>query len=381
MLGFNFINRSIRPIGLDIGHDSIRMTQLDVSDDRIAVHAAEEARIEIDKKEDEQAWRSMVVATIKKLLAKGNFSGNNTISCLPSGDLKITSLRLTEAESEKTEQVLKREVAQRFKLDPENDAMDYIVAGDVRQGDEIKKELVVFACSNEIIKNHIEMLEQAGLKPVSIDIMPCALSRVFERSFRRQEDMENAVVFVDIGSLYTTIVFGRGKEICFVKQLKIGGENFNYEVASKLGITNREAEVLRKELQNENRTSNKTEHKIDASTRQGMIDAISKVAEELAKEISLCLRYYSVTFRGKRIERAIFTGGGSHENILFDIMKRQLAVGIEIAQPFRGFDIQNEKVNIKERNGLLSEWAVAIGLSLKGMDTVKHSEREVCGRT
>jgi len=112
-----------------------------------------------------------------------------------------------------------------------------------------------------------------------------------------------------------------------------------------------------------------------------MIDAISKVAEELAKEISLCLRYYSVTFRGKRIERAFFTGGGSHENILFDIMKRQLAVGIEIAQPFRGFDIQNEKVNINERNGLLSEWAVAVGLSLKGMNTVKHSKREVCVRT
>ncbi len=381
MIGLNLLNRSIRPIGLDIGHDSIRMTQLEIRDEKISVRAAEEAHIEIDKMEDEQAWRSMVVATIKKLLAKGNFSENNTISCLPSGDLKITSLRLTEAEIDKTEQVLKREVAERFKLDPENDAMDFIIAGNVRQGDEIKKELVLFACSNEIIRNHIEMLELAGLRPVSIDIMPCALFRGFERSFRRQEDIENAVVFVDIGSLYTTIVFGRGREICFVKQLKIGGENFNSEVASKLGITNRDAEVLRKELQNENKTLSKEQNKIDASTRQGMIDAISKVAEEMAREISLCLRYYSVTFRGRRVERAIFTGGGSHENILLDIMKRQLAVGIEIAQPFRGFEIQNEKLNINERNGMLCEWAVAVGLSLKGIDAVKHSKREVCGRT
>ena len=383
-MGFNFIKSTLRPIGLDIGHDSIRMIQLAIRDDKIVVHAAEEARLEIEKKEDEQAWASMVTATIKRLLAKGNFSGNSTISCLPSGSLKITSLRLTEAESEKTEQVLKREVSQRFGLDAEQDAMDYIVAGNVRQGDEIKKELVLFACGNEIIKNHIEMLEQAGLKPVSIDIMPCALFRGFERSFRRQEDMENAVVFVDIGSLYTTIVFGRGREICFVKQLKIGGENFNSEVASKLGITNREAEVLRKELQNEYGASKTDESKINASTRQGMIDAISKVAEEMAKEISLCLRYYSVTFRGKRIERAIFTGGGSYERILFDIMKRQLAVGIEIAQPFRGFGIQNEKVSIdiyNENNGMLCEWAVAVGLSLKGWNSVKRSKREVCTRT
>ncbi|MBN2590242.1 MAG: pilus assembly protein PilM [Sedimentisphaerales bacterium] len=383
MFGLNLKNRSIRPIGLDIGHDYIRMTQLVIRDEKISVHAAEEARVEIDKKEDEQAWKSIVIATIKRLFVKGNFSGNNTISCLPSGDLKITSLRLTQAESEKTEQIIKREVAQRFKLNPENDAMDYIVAGNVRQGDEIKKELVLFACSNEKIKNHIEILEEAGLKPVSLDIMPCALFRSFERSFRRQEDMENAVVFVDIGSLYTTIVFGRGQEICFVKQLKIGGDNFNSEVASKLGITNKEAEVLRKELQNEDRVSKEDEQKIDASTRQRMIDAISKVAEELAKEISLCLRYYSVTFRGKRIERAIFTGGGSYENILLNIMKRQLAVGVEIAQPFRGFDFQNEKVNIgiNEGNGLLCEWAVAIGLSLKGMDAIRRNRREVYSRT
>ena len=65
-------------------------------------------------------------------------------------------------------------------------------------------------------------------------------------------------------------------------------------------------------------------------------------------------------------------------------MKRQLAVGIEIAQPFRGFGIQNEKVNIdiyNENNGMLCEWAVAVGLSLKGWNSVKRSKREVCTRT
>ena len=114
-----------------------------------------------------------------------------------------------------------------------------------------------------------------------------------------------------------------------------------------------------------------------------MVDAISKVAEELAKEISLCLRYYSVTFRGKRIERAIFTGGGSYEKILLDIMKRQLTVAIEIAQPLRGCEIPRERVNInmyRERNGLLCEWAIAVGLSLKGWNAVKRSREGACSR-
>jgi type IV pilus assembly protein PilM len=378
MISLDLKNRTIRPIGLDIGHHSIKMIQLAVIGEKLIVHAAEEARFDIDSEKDDQARRDAITAIIKRMLARGGFYGKKTVSCLSSGELKITSVRLTEAENQKAEQVLRREVVQRFGLDPEKDSMDYIVAGNVRQNDEIKNELVLFATDNEIIKNHIGLIEQAGLKPISIDIIPCALFRSFERTLRRQKDRENAVVFVDVGSCYTTIVFGRGGEICFVKQIKIGASNFNSEVAAKLGITSKEAEVLRKELQAETDDLDSPQ-KIDSSTRQGMIDAISRVADELAREISLCLRYFSVTFRGKRVERAVFTGGGSYEKILLDIMKRQLNVAIEVAQPLRGCEIPDEKINISmynNRNSQLCEWAIAVGLSLKGWNMARQSRKE-----
>ena len=65
-------------------------------------------------------------------------------------------------------------------------------------------------------------------------------------------------------------------------------------------------------------------------------------------------------------------------------MKRQLSVGIEIAQPLRGFDIQSQRDSINLRNmknGLLCDWAIAVGLGLKGWNAVKHSRKEVCSRT
>ena len=118
---------------------------------------------------------------------------------------------------------------------------------------------------------------------------------------------------------------------------------------------------------------------LDASTRQVMIDAISAVAEELAREISLCFRYYTVTFRGKRVERAIFTGGGAYESILINVLKRQLTVEIEVAQPLKGFDLSSEKASISfdsDRRGLLCEWAVAVGLALKGGNGAKITRAE-----
>ena len=390
MISLGFKTRDIRPIGLDIGHHSIKMIQLAVYGEQITVLAAEEARIE-PTNGDEQERNNHIVSAIKDMLARGNFHGKNVVSCLPSGDLKITSLRLTEAEGEKAEQVLRREIVQRFGLDPDKDAMDYIIAGNVRQGDEIKNELILFATNNEIVKSHIEILETAGLRPIAIDTIPCALFRSFERSLRRQEDREYAVIFIDVGSCYTTVVFGRGGEICFVKQIKIGAGNFNREVASKLNISNNEAEILRGQLQAEygpampkqhpaTQESAESTQKIDAATRQVMIDGISKIADEPAKEISLCLRYYTVTFRGRRVERAVLTGGGGYEKILLDVLRRQLTVGIEVAQSLKGFDLSKERANLNfygDRRGLLCEWAVAVGLSLKGWHGTGTSEIEV----
>jgi type IV pilus assembly protein PilM len=393
MVGWCLKNRGLRPIGLDIGHGSIKMIQLLIDDGHMSVVAADEIRIETDTNGDEQARRIAVVSAMKRMLAQGHFRGKDVVSCLPSGKLKITSVRLAETDADTLEQSVRKEAAQRFGLDPERDAMDYLIAGSVRQGDEIKNELILFATSSETIKDHIEMLEEVGLRPVAIDPIPCALFRSFGRSLRRQEDRERTVVFVDIGSRFTTVVFGSAGQISLVKQIQIGGERFVREVAAKLGVSTGEAEMLRKSLHDEkNAPLIKPEAsvsqvgegrlEVDASMRDTITDVASSVAEELAREISLCLRYYTVTFRGERVERAIFAGGGVYEDILIDVLRRQLAVDIEMAEPLRGFDLSSERANLNfhsDRRGLLCEWAVAVGLSLKGWSEI--GSRQVPARS
>ncbi len=399
MISWKLKTRSLRPIGLDIGHNSIKMIQLTINDGQISVIAADKVRIDPAINGDGQYTgcltaerRTFVVSAVKQILEKGNFRGRDVISCLPNDRLKITSLRLAESDSGEIEQSLKKEAAQRFGMDPDKDAINYMLAGSVRQGDEVKNELILFAVDNETIKSHIEMLEEAQLRPVAIDTVPCALFRSFERTLRRLEDREHTVVFVDLGNRFTTVVFGRGGEISFVKQIPIGGEKFNREIAAKLGIGIKEAVTLRKAFRTERGLSaaqpfgselrtvepldstvhaSGSKHRLDEATRQVMVDAISAIAEELAREISLCFRYYTVTFRGKRVERAVFSGGEAYESILINVLKRQLTVEIEIAQPLKGFDLSSEKTDINfdsDRRGLLCEWAIAVGLGLKGWD-------------
>jgi len=392
MLPWSLKIRSQQPIGLDIGHNSIKMIQLSINEDQISVIAADETRIDAGINNDTQTRRDFIISSMKRMLSNGGFVGRNVVSCLPSDKLKITSLRLAEAEKFSIEQALRREVTHRFGLDPDKDSMDYMVAGSVRQGDEVKNELILFATDDETIKEHIAILEEADLRPVAIDTIPCALFRSFERSLRRQEDRDRTAVFVDVGSRFTTVVFGRGGEISFIKQIQIGRQKFTNEIAIKLGIETGEAETLQETLRVDpgllslksdasKQSPYENWHNIDMSTRQAMVDAVSAVAEDLVKEISLCLRYYTVTFRGKRVERAVFAGGGAYEDILLNILKRKLAVEIELAQPLRGFDLSSGRIRVNfdsDKRGLFCEWAVAVGLALKGWNRTTDDKRQTC---
>lgn len=386
MIGWNVKKRSVRPIGLDIGHNSVKMLQLSASGGQMSVLAADKMRISPNADDSPAAYRDDVVSAIKQMLARGSFQGRDVVSCLPNEKVKITSLRISETEFGDVEQVLRRETVQRFGLNPDVDATNYVVAGSVHQGDEIKNELILFAVADETIKDHISMLEECRLQPVGIDTVPFALFRGFERRQRREADKDRTVVFVDVGSRSTTVVFGRGAEMSFVKQIPIGGCRFSEDVAEKLGIKVSEAERLREQVRIERSSISQSgggdpadaESGLEASTRQAVVDAISSVAEELAKEISLCLRYFTVTFRGKRVEQAVLSGGGAYESILLNVLRRQLTVEIEVAEPLKGFDLSVERENINlagDRRSLLCEWTVAVGLCLKDLSAASIGAR------
>lgn len=353
------MSQKVQPIGLDLGHSSLKMIQVAVGVDGMKVLAARKVPVDPALAPDSAERRRAVVLAVRQLLVESDFKGRNVISTLPIDKVKITSLRLAEAEAADAKKALHREAAERFGLDPRTDVVHYILAGSVRQGDELKNEYILFAVENATIRNHIALLEEAGVMPVGIDASPCALFRTFERTMRRHEDREKTVIFLDVGYRHTIVVFGRAGEICFVKHIPIGMSHFNDEIASTLEVTAGDAQRLRVKLQQD--------EPIDASTRRHVVDALNTMAEQLAGEISLCLRYYTVTFRGKRVERAVIAGGGAYEQVLLDVLRRHLSVEVEVAEPLRGFDVGRVKRDKDWREGA-ADLALAVGLSLKAWD-------------
>lgn len=359
MLTLNWMlkNQKAWPIGLDIGRSCIKMVQLAPAGDTIRVQAVERGPLAPPGSMDAQEQRRCIILTIKKMLARGSFNGCRVVSALSNDELRITSLRVAETEALQADRLLRKEAAQRFNIVPETDTIHYMLAGSVRQDDEVKDEFIVLAADAETITRHIALLEEAGLQPAGIDAAPCALLRSFEKAMRREEDRQRTIIFMDVGCCSTTAIFALNGEICLVKQMPFGTMRFNEDIAAKLDITPAEAESLRLRRQ-------RGEFAND-STDLAITDALTATAEQMAKELSLCLRYHTVTFRGRRVERAIVAGGGASEEILLEVLRRHLSIKVEVAEPLRGLDA-GRGVAAQERTAVSADLALAVGLSLKG---------------
>jgi len=366
MLNFS-LKSKYQPIGLDVGHSLVKMIQLSGSVQGLRVTAADEQAIDSSLSPDSDEWRSQAVEAIAAILRRGGFSGRQAVSCLGGDVVRIRSLRLDTNDPDEIQNVMRTEAAMRLGLDASQDELRYLVAGNVYQGEDIKNEVIFFGIQRDQLIRHIELLEQAGLIPVGIDTVPCALFRSFQMTLRRREDRDQVSVVADLGNKYTTVIIGRGQEITFVKQIPTGGDHLNRQVAERLNIGLDEAVQLRWRLHT-------SEESVDERTRQAVVDAMSGSIEELAHEISLCFKYYAVTFRGQRPAEAVFAGGEAYESALIDALRRQLGMDIRIAEPLRGFDVS--RAELARSNSPMCEWAIAVGLAMKGMDLAVQPDQE-----
>ncbi|MDH7600448.1 MAG: hypothetical protein QHH07_12590, partial [Sedimentisphaerales bacterium] len=93
---------------------------------------------------------------------------------------------------------------------------------------------------------------------------------------------------------------------------------------------------------------------IDASIAIAIDEGLAGIFQQMAREIGLCLRYYSVAFRGQRIEQVFLAGGGSYNQKFIDAIRSHCNCSI-LTSPVRRLD--------RDGGPLGGQWLVALGLA------------------
>jgi type IV pilus assembly protein PilM len=95
----------------------------------------------------------------------------------------------------------------------------------------------------------------------------------------------------------------------------------------------------------------------DPEIARSLDEAVRPTLDGLAHELSLCLRYYSVTFRGQPLQQMVL-GGGEATGLLAESLSQRLELPCELGNPLRPF--QQEGLA-----GRAGQWDIAAGLALK----------------
>src|SRR4051794_21081921 len=149
----------LQPIGLDIGHDSVKLLQLETSGHSLAVHAAAREPLPDEARQLPPEQRiPLTIETIRRAFRQNPFSGRRVIASLPREIVHVKNIRLPMIPADELESAVQFEAKNIFSFDTDAAAVRYLSAGEVRQGTDVRQEVIVLAAKNEEIENYLEQL-------------------------------------------------------------------------------------------------------------------------------------------------------------------------------------------------------------------------------
>lgn len=341
------------PIGVDLGRRSVKMLQMTHDRGRVVEAARWDLSPDADEADAEIRYQALADG-LRQLCKSRNFRGREAVLCLGGDQLFVQNIRVARSAEAEVSRLVTQEAAARVPYSIAEAEIRFIETADIRQGDSTKREIVLLACHRPALTRLLQIIDDAGLRPVAVDVEPVALLRCYSHQLRRDEDRHQRAMFVHVGQSNTAVVIAQGKSPLFVKYLEIGGRNFDEAVAANLEMELHAAALLRRH--NGDRRSEQQDPEIARSVGK----AIRPIVERLTNELSLCVRYHSVTFRGQPLARMVL-GGGEATAPLAEVFSHALDLPCLLGEPLRTY--KNEA-----SLGRQSQWDVAAGLALRATE-------------
>jgi len=240
-------------VGLDIGADTIKVVEAQAGRDGITVTGLGIANTPLGGFiEGKVADPQLVGKTVKALLSESGVRGKRVVSscsgqsAMPS--LVVRVIRVPTMTPEELKETMKWEVEKHVPFAPSEVVMDYQKIERIGQDPNAQEmEVLLAVAQQDMVDNQISAIYAAGLKPASIDIQPLAASRaLIDIASNGAAPMTAAIL--EVGATVAELdVFENGLLSFPAPPIQIAGVNFTQAIAAALGVTEEEAERLKKE--------------------------------------------------------------------------------------------------------------------------------------
>ena len=345
-----FSRSSKSTVGLDVGANSIKLVQLEKNKGGHAVTALgirelpPEAIIS-----DEVKDRDAVIYSIQSLIDEIDPKIKNVVVSISGYGVITDKFMIDKKSGSEAEQAILFEAEQRSPFDVEDVTLDHHV---IKVDEETRKqEILLVAARNEFLNSYIELILDAGLQPVVVDIDAFALLNAYAHNY--DIDPERTTVLVNMGYDVTNVLYLRDGLYHSTRDISSGTREIYNSIQKEFRLN---AELAGKAIKGEMKDS------IDQDMLKATIIAST---EELISGLEMAFSYFKTQAKLDKLDWMVFSGGGALVPFLPEFLQSRLNIPLEILNPLRNVDYDPDMFQYLEPEKIAPMLTVPVGLAMR----------------
>lgn len=353
---FNFLgNKKIEAFGLDISNVSIKAMQLGKTGGNFLPLGFSDIQIPATLITNHMITHEDKLAEyVKRAVSAAKIDTEYVVASIPEAKSFVRILRLPKMSDTELDGAVPWELEQDIPMPLDQVFLDWQVVNDGLD----KIEVLVTATPKDYVDVLVSTLNLAGLAPVAFELE----SQATARSLVSADDAKNAVLILDLASLFTSFIIVENGSLQYTSNIPIGGNAFTESIARNLGLSVADAEKL------------KQEKGLLGDTKRGNVrQAILPILDNVVDEIKNVVRFHEEHSQTKKsVTKVILSGGGAKLSGISDYISARLNLGAvkPIGRVVLGDPLVNLNLDLKQQFPIAKEQALGLatvlGLALRG---------------
>ena len=349
--------RKTTTVGVDLGHDDIKLVKINrISDQKYEL--LEYERIPFDEDLDRQS--PQFPQFLRTVLTDfcGKTKNVELWSTIPSARVETRQIRIPKVNPKQIPNSVYWSYKKISSFDESKNIFDFEILGEVEEGDRPKIDVLAYTAPQKEIKELKDQFSRAGYPLRGISIVPFAFQTIL-RSGRIEPDGAN-VSSLYIGRDWSRIdIFSEGnltlsrgikagvKTMIEALRTEIEGNLFELSVAKSPTKDSARIRAIKKKLKNELEQAHQlffgvihdnAPSGLDEQQRLLKEDKIFKMIlpalERLVRQVERTLRHFSLNYDNARVEKIYISSGVNPHPRIVEYIGEELAIQTETLNPF-----------------------------------------------
>ncbi|MFH1874376.1 MAG: pilus assembly protein PilM [Pseudomonadota bacterium] len=292
---------------------------------------------------------------LKQFIEQANLTSSDLRVNIDDASLRIRRLDLPHMESNEVPEAIKWGLKNFVDGDIESYAFRYIMIDEKDLKLRNRVPLIVYAIRNQAVLDRVEYLKEIGLpEPKIVEPDAAALAMIFE--FCKGKGRDTNAVLINLGyNLSHFLMMGKAG-LLFVRPLSGVSDNLLVsQIARDLGLGPADAQEAKINYFNDPQS-------IADDIAPRLKNTIAHFYSNMAIEIQRSIDGYSLIFGRHNIEEVNLTGGGAAYSELAQYLEKNLALKVDLLNPFEKIDVSGVQGECVEKNREI--FAIACGLAV-----------------